>query len=242
MDLSWISNPEIWGSLVTLTLLEVVLGIDNLIFLSVVSEKLPEPKRRIAQRVGLLAALGMRIALLFALVWAAKLATPLFTVFTQEVSVRDLVLLAGGLFLLYKATSEIHETVEGNHETKVAGASSFFAVVVQILILDAVFSIDSIITAVGLTDQLPVMIAAVAIAIAVMMFAAAPVSAFISRHPTTRMLAMSFLVLIGAVLVADGMHFHVPRGYLYFAIGFSVFVEALNIAARRGSAPKSEKA
>jgi len=230
--LDWVADPNIWASLLTLTFLEIVLGIDNIIFLSIITERVAENRRLLAQRLGLGLALVGRLVLLASLVWLTKLTAPLFEVFSLEVSWRDIILLGGGLFLLAKATSEIHGTVEGEHGGEHGGKStSFAAAIMQILAIDIVFSLDSVITAVGMTDNLPVMVAAVVIAIAVMMFAATPISNFIRRHPTTKMLALAFLLLIGVALVADGLHFHVPRGYLYFAIAFSLLVEILNLAA-----------
>ncbi|MEQ9609917.1 MAG: TerC family protein [Kiloniellaceae bacterium] len=232
--LEWISDPAIWASLLTLTFLEIVLGIDNIIFLSIITDRVAENRRILAQRLGLGLALVGRIVLLAGLVWLTKLTAPLFEVFDLAVSWRDLILLGGGLFLLAKATSEIHGTVEGEHGKEHGGkATSFASAIAQILAIDLVFSLDSVITAVGKTDNLPIMITAVVIAIAVMMFAATPISNFIRRHPTTKMLALAFLLLIGVALVADALHFHVPRGYLYFAIAFSLMVEILNLTAFR---------
>lgn len=231
--LGLLSDPTAWASLATLTALEIVLGIDNLVFLSIVTSRLKPEQQPMAQRVGLTLALGMRVALLFAIVWIARLTTPILEIGEHVVSWRDLIMLAGGLFLLVKGTMEIHHSVEGEAEESKSGSAGFAMAIVQIVALDAVFSLDSVITAVGMTDQLPVMIAAVVIAIGVMMFAAGPVSAFIKRHPTTKMLALSFLLLVGVALLADGLHFHIPRGYLYFAIAFSILVEALNLMARR---------
>lgn len=232
--LEWLADPDLWASLLTLTFLEIVLGIDNIIFLSIITERVAENRRLLAQRLGLALALFGRIALLASLVWLTKLTAPLFEVFELAVSWRDIILMGGGLFLLAKATSEIHGTVEGGHAQSHGGkATSFAAAIAQILVIDLVFSLDSVITAVGMTDRLPVMITAVVIAIAVMMFAATPISDFIRRHPTTKMLALSFLLLIGVALVADALHFHLPRGYLYFAIAFSLLVEILNLAATR---------
>jgi len=231
----WLADPDIWASLLTLSFLEIVLGIDNIIFLSIIPERVAEHRRLLAQRLGLFLALFGRVGLLAGLVWLTKLTTPIFEVFDQAVSWRDIILMAGGLFLLAKATAEIHETVESSPESaggKQAGAS-FAMAIAQILAIDLVFSLDSVITAVGMTDRLPIMIAAVVIAIAVMMFAAKPISDFIRRHPTTKMLALAFLLLIGVALVADALHFHVPRGYLYFAIAFSLMVELLNLAASK---------
>jgi len=230
----WIADPNIWASLLTLTFLEIVLGIDNIIFLSIITERVAENRRILAQRLGLGLALFGRIALLAGLVWLTKLTQPLFEVFSLEVSWRDIILMAGGLFLLAKATSEIHHSVEGAEAQAGGGKAASFAVaIVQILAIDLVFSLDSVITAVGMTDNLPIMVTAVVIAIGVMMFAATPISNFIRHHPTTKMLALAFLLLIGVALVADALHFHVPRGYLYFAIAFSLLVELLNLAAFR---------
>jgi predicted tellurium resistance membrane protein TerC len=230
--IDWLADPQLWSALLTLTALEIVLGIDNVIFISVVAERLPEDQREKARRLGLGAALLMRLVLLAGIAWIVGLTAPAFTVFDFAVSWRDVILLAGGLFLLAKATYEIHGTVEGEEHEDGGGASARFAMVIaQIMVLDLVFSLDSIITAVGMTDRLPIMFAAVIIAVGVMFFAAEAVSAFISRHPTTKMLALSFLLLIGVALIADGLHFHIPRGYLYFAIAFSAAVEGLNLAA-----------
>jgi predicted tellurium resistance membrane protein TerC len=232
--LDWIADPNVWASLVTLTFLEIVLGIDNIIFLSIITERVAENRRLLAQRLGLGLALFGRLALLAGLVWLTKLTAPLFEVFDLEVSWRDIILMGGGHFLLAKATSEIHGTVEGGEAHHGGGKSASFAsAIAQILAIDIVFSLDSVITAVGMTDNLPIMVAAVVIAIAVMMFAATPISGFIRRHPTTKMLALAFLLLIGVALVADALHFHVPRGYLYFAIAFSLLVELLNLAASK---------
>lgn len=231
----WIADPNIWASLLTLTFLEIVLGIDNIIFLSIITERVAENRRILAQRLGLGLALFGRIALLAGLVWLTKLTTPIFEIFGHSVSWRDIILMAGGLFLLAKATSEIHHSVESGEAGASGGkqVTSFAMAIVQILAIDLVFSLDSVITAVGMTDHLPIMVTAVVIAIGVMMFAATPISDFIRRHPTTKMLALSFLLLIGVALVADALHFHVPRGYLYFAIAFSLLVELLNLAAAR---------
>ncbi|QPC43086.1 TerC family protein [Kaustia mangrovi] len=237
----WLLNVEVWASLLTLTALEIVLGIDNLVFLSVVAQRLPARRRQLAQRIGLIGALGMRIVLLTMIVWITGLVTPIFTLGDYAFSWRDLILIAGGLFLLYKGTTEIHGEVEGGEDHMGAAATGFAAAIAQIMVLDLVFSLDSIITAVGLTRFLPVMIAAVTIAIAVMLFAARPVSDFIARHPTTKMLALAFLLLIGAALVADGLHFHIPRGYIYFAIAFSLGVEALNLVAGNSRKRKTTK-
>ncbi len=229
-----LSDPLIWSSLLTLTLLEIVLGIDNLIFISVLTSRLPEEQRPKAQKLGLALALIFRIGLLASIVWIVGLTAPLFSIGDYIVSWRDIILVGGGLFLLAKGTFEIHDTVEGeDHEANPAGkaAASFLAVAIQIVALDVVFSLDSVITAVGMTDNLPVMVTAVSIAILIMMIAAAPVGNFIQQHPTTKMLALSFLLLVGMALIADGLHFHIPRGYIYFAIAFSIFVEVLNLMA-----------
>jgi predicted tellurium resistance membrane protein TerC len=221
------------AALVTLTVLEVVLGIDNVIFISILAGKLPEADRERARRVGLIGAMVMRILLLMSIAWIVRLTAPLFTVANTELSGRDLILLAGGLFLIYKATHEIHERLEGEEgEVSARVAPTFAAVIGQIMLLDIVFSLDSVITAVGMADDLSVMIAAVVIAVAIMMFSAGTVSGFVERHPTVKVLALSFLLLIGCSLIADGLGFHIPKGYIYFAMGFSVFVEAINLRAR----------
>jgi predicted tellurium resistance membrane protein TerC len=229
-----LSDPHLWLSLATLSALEIVLGIDNVIFIAITAESLPEDQRARARRWGLILALVVRFVLLAFAGWLIGLTEPIFAAFGFEVSWRDLVLGLGGLFLLAKATSEIHHTLEGaGLDEKRATATTRRAitlVIFQIVLLDIVFSVDSIITAVGMTDELLVMYAAVTIAIAVMLFASGPVAGFVNRHPTVRMLALSFLILIGIALIADGLHFHIPRGYLYFAIAFSILVEALNLA------------
>ena len=221
------------AALVTLTVLEVVLGIDNVIFISILAGKLPEADRERARRVGLMGAMVMRILLLMSIAWIVRLTKPLFTVANTDLSGRDLILLAGGLFLLYKATHEIHERLEGEEgEVSARVAPTFAAVIGQIMLLDIVFSLDSVITAVGMADDLSVMIAAVVIAVGIMMFSAGTVSGFVERHPTVKVLALSFLLLIGCSLIADGLGFHIPKGYIYFAMGFSVFVEVINLRAR----------
>ncbi|MEQ8586369.1 MAG: TerC family protein [Thalassobaculaceae bacterium] len=234
MDL--LMDPTVWASFLTLTLMEIVLGIDNIIFVSIVANRLPEHQRALGRTVGLAGALVMRIGLLFAITWLIGLTAIAFTVMGQEISWRDMILMAGGLFLLTKATLEIHKAVEGDEEDqgpgKIAGAG-LGLVIAQIMALDMVFSVDSILTAIGMVDHVEVMVAAVIVSIAVMMAAAAPIADFIHKHPTSKMLALSFLMLIGVALVADGLNFHIPRGYLYAAIGFSVLVEALNQLARR---------
>lgn len=231
--MEFLTDPDVWAALVTLTALEVVLGIDNVIFLSIVSGRLPLHQQATARRTGLILALGMRVVLLSSVSWIAGLTTPLVTFGDFALSWRDIVLGAGGLFLVYKGTHEIHNSMEGEEETAAGPTTTFAAALMQIVILDVVFSLDSVITAVGMTDNLPVMIAAIVIAILVMMFAAEPVSAFVNRHPTVKMLALGFLLLVGMALIADAAHFHIPRGYLYFAIGFSILIEALNLVSAR---------
>jgi predicted tellurium resistance membrane protein TerC len=243
-------NPELWAALVTLAALEIVLGIDNIIFLSIMANKLPPAQRQRARIIGLAAACLMRIGLLMSLAWLAKLTAPLFTVLTEEISGRDLVLILGGLFLLAKSTMEIGEHLEGDgmgpedvtSAAAVRGATTFFSVIVQIMIIDIVFSLDSVITAIGMTDNIPVMVTAIIIAVIVMMFFAGPVGRFVDEHPTIKVLALSFLILIGTVLVAEGLDMHVPKGYVYFAMAFSVGVEMINIRARRNRRKKNPAA
>jgi predicted tellurium resistance membrane protein TerC len=236
--MEWMSDPQAWIALFTLTVLEIVLGIDNIIFISILTGKLPEQQQPKARRLGLFLAMFLRIGLLASIAWMAKLTAPLFTVLGQGISGRDLILLTGGVFLLFKATREIHERLEGDEEEGSARAvASFTGVIVQVLLLDIVFSLDSVITAVGMADHLPVMIAAVVIAVGVMMFAAGPISNFVSRHPTIKMLALSFLLLIGMSLIAEGLGRHIPKGYIYFAMAFSVFVEMLNLWSRKKRKP-----
>ncbi|KAA0682750.1 TerC family protein [Roseomonas genomospecies 6] len=236
------SDPQVWASLLTLTALEIVLGIDNIIFISIMAAKLPVHQQQKARQLGLALALLMRLALLASISWVATLTEPLITVFGMGFSGRDLILLGGGLFLLAKGTIEIHNTVEGHEEDSAAPKiASFGAVVGQIIVLDIVFSLDSVITAVGMSNDLPVMVTAVVIAMAVMLFAARPVGDFVNRHVTVKMLALSFLLLVGVALIADGFGFHIPKGYLYFAIAFSTLVEALNLmAAARRKRKKAE--
>ena len=235
-----LTDPTVWLAFATLTALEIVLGIDNIVFISILADKLPLEQRAKARRVGLFLAMFIRVGLLFSLAWVIGLVQPLFTVpfFNVEISGRDLVLLVGGLFLLAKSTHEIHSSLEGRHDTKVArAAASFTGVIVQILLLDIVFSLDSVITAVGMTDDLPVMVAAVVVAVGVMMFAAAPIGNYVSKHPTLKMLALSFLILIGMMLVAEAFDQHVPKGYIYFAMGFALLVEVLNLRVRKVEEP-----
>jgi predicted tellurium resistance membrane protein TerC len=227
-------------ALLTLTLLEVVLGIDNVIFISILAGKLPANQQEKARRIGLIGAMGMRIALLLSITWIMRLTQPLFTVpiFNHEFAGRDLILAGGGLFLLFKATREIHEKLEGEEgHVSARVAPSLGAVIGQIMLLDIVFSLDSVITAVGMADDVSVMIAAVVIAVAIMMFAAGTVSRFVESHPTVKVLALSFLLLIGVSLIADGFGAHIPKGYIYFAMGFSIFVEMINLRVRARSKP-----
>jgi predicted tellurium resistance membrane protein TerC len=228
--MEWILNPEIWIALVTLTALEIVLGIDNVVFISILAGRLPAEQQPKARQLGLIAAMGMRILLLLSIALIIRLTGPLFTVFGATISGRDLIMLAGGLFLLAKATHEIHDKLEGEEEDRsVRVAPSFSGVIFQIMLLDAVFSIDSVITAVGMARHVGVMVAAVIIAVIVMMLSVNAISRFIDEHPTVKMLALSFLLLIGFSLIAEGLHQEIPKGYIYFAMGFSVFVEWLNL-------------
>lgn len=227
-------DPQNLAAFATLAVLEIVLGIDNLVFISVTAARLPKERQHRARQVGLALALFTRLALLAGIAWIAQLTTPIFELAGQTVSWRDMILFAGGVFLLYKGTTEIHGSIEGDDEARPARAPArFIAVVTQIAVIDIVFSLDSVITAVGMAQDFAIMAAAIIAAVAVMLFAAGPVGTFIERHPTIKMLAFSFLLLIGAALVADGMHFHIPRGYLYFAVGFSILVESLNLWASR---------
>jgi predicted tellurium resistance membrane protein TerC len=230
-------DPAIWASFFALTALEIVLGIDNVIFLSIITDKLPEKQARRARQIGLALALLFRIFLLLTIFWIMGLTQPLFTLFSIGFSLRDLILMAGGIFLLVKATQEIHGEIEGDDEEeeseKSAVGVAFGSVIAQIVVIDAIFSIDSIITAVGMVQMIEVMIAAVVVAIGVMYVASEPVAAFIERHPTTKMLALTFLMLVGVALVADGFHFHIPRGYIYFAMAFAAATEVFNIMAIR---------
>lgn len=234
--MGWLSSSEIWASLVTLTALEIVLGIDNLVFIAILAARLQPQHQARARRLGLALALIARLALLASIVWITRLTQPLFEVFSRPVSWRDLILLVGGFFLLFKATWEIHHAIEGPQRRSEAGRrmSSFSGVVTQIVMLDIVFSLDSVLTAIGMANELWVMATAVVVAVAIMLVASGPLSAFIERHPTVKMLALSFLLLIGMTLIADGAGFHVPKGYVYAVIVFSIGVEALNqVAARR---------
>ena len=231
--MEWLSNPDAWVGLVTLIILEIVLGIDNVVFISILAGKLPADQQDRARTLGLGLALGMRILMLLAVSWIIGLTAPIFTILGQEISGRDLILIIGGLFLLAKATHEIHERLEG--ETGHASAKvppSFAAVIVQILLLDVVFSLDSVITAVGMVDHISIMIIAVMVAIGIMLISAGRISDFVNRHPTVKMLALSFLLLIGFLILAEGFDQHIPKGYVYFAMAFAVFVEVLNLRSR----------
>ena len=231
----WITDPKIWASLITLMALEIVLGIDNLVFISILAGRLPQHQQSKARKVGLAMALGTRLMLLATLAWIVTLTEPFIHIGGFGLSWRDVILIIGGLFLLYKATHEIHTEVEGDAEDKGPGktGATFLAVVSQIAIIDIIFSLDSVITAVGMADQLWVMVVAVVAAVIVMLVASDPLANFIAAHPTVKMLALSFLLLIGVMLIAEGMHFHIPKGYVYFALGFSVLVEGLNNWAQR---------
>lgn len=237
--LDWTNNPEAWVALLTLTVLEIVLGIDNIVFVAILAERVREGARARARRVGLTIAITTRILLLFSITWIMGLTQPLFSALGREISGRDLILLAGGMFLLFKATREIHHKLEGEEGADGAAtkAASFASVIVQIALLDIVFSLDSVITAVGLAEDLPVMVLAILIAGFVMIVSAEGLSAFVNRHPTVKVLALSFLLLIGMSLVAEGMHQEIPKGYIYFAMGFSIFVEMINLRANRPSDP-----
>ncbi len=238
--MDWIFSTEIWIALFTLSALEIVLGVDNLVFISIAVSRLPAERRSSARRFGLALACITRILLLLSLVWLARMSDPLFMLYGQSLSIRDLVLIVGGLFLLIKGTMEIHEAVEGDDGDQASGKASktFGFVIVQIALIDIVFSLDSVITAVGLVDNRAVMVAAIILAVLVMILASDPIGEFIERHPTIKMLALSFLILVGVALIADGLDFHIPRAYLYFAMAFSGGVEGLNLVARRRQARK----
>jgi predicted tellurium resistance membrane protein TerC len=234
----WMTSAEGWIALGTLTVLEIVLGIDNIVFISILAGKLPQKDRHRARRVGLVLAMFIRLALLASITWVMGLTAPFFSVLKQEISGRDLILIVGGLFLIAKSTHEIHDKLEGEEgEASGTVAASFVGVIVQILLLDIVFSLDSVITAVGMADDLVVMMAAVVIAVGVMMLSAATISAFVEKHPTVKMLALSFLLLIGMSLIGEGFEQHIPKGYIYFAMGFSIFVEMINLRVRAKSTP-----
>jgi len=231
--MEWITDPQVWIALLTLTALEIVLGIDNIIFISILAGKLPPSRQARARTLGLAVAMLTRIALLLSLTWIMKLTAPLFTVLGQEISGRDIIVVLGGLFLIGKSTFEIHDKLEGVEHTRREGRGvSFAGVLVQIALLDIIFSLDSVITAVGMANQVGVMIAAIVLAVLFMMYASGPISRFVEHHPTVKILALSFLLLIGVSLVAEGFDQHIPKGYIYFAMAFSVFVEMLNMRVR----------
>ncbi|MFJ1222363.1 TerC family protein [Yersinia enterocolitica] len=233
----WIADPNAWLALSTLTILEIVLGIDNIIFLSLVVAKLPKAQQNKARRLGLAGAMLMRLVLLASIAWVIRLTEPLFTLAGHGISMRDLILLLGGLFLIWKASKEIHETIEGGDTEHSSNVSSFFAAIVQIMLLDIIFSLDSVITAVGLSDHLFIMMAAVIIAVSVMMFAARPIGEFVNRHPSVKMLALSFLILVGFTLMLESFQIHIPKGYIYFAMFFSMGVETLNLMRGKKNKP-----
>ncbi|GAB7026812.1 TerC family protein [Geotalea toluenoxydans] len=236
--MEWLTDPQVWLALVTLTALEIVLGIDNIIFISIQAGKLPVHQQEKARLLGLGLAMFIRIVLLFSLAWLMGLTAPLFSILNNEISGRDLILICGGLFLLWKSTMEIHEKLEGEEgHASAKGGISFASVIIQILMLDIVFSLDSIITALGMANRVGVMVAAVVVAVFFMMLFSGKISAFVDRHPTIKMLALSFLILIGVALIGDGFDMHIPKGYIYFAMAFSVIVEMLNLRMRRQGAP-----
>ncbi len=229
MLFAWLTDPNAWMALGTLTILEIVLGIDNIIFLSLVVAKLPHSQQSSARRLGLTGAMIMRLLLLASIAWITRLTHPLFTAFGEAISVRDLILIVGGLFLIWKASREIHETIEGDEEEMTTKVRSFWGAILQIMVLDIVFSLDSVITAVGLSSHLIIMMAAVVIAVGIMMFAARPIGEFVARHPSVKMLALSFLILVGFTLILEGFDIDIPKGYIYFAMFFSMGVESLNL-------------
>ena len=235
MFMEWVTNPQAWVALATLTALEIVLGVDNIIFISILAGRLPESQRQRARTLGLALAAGTRILLLLSIAWVMSLTQPLFALFGHEVSGRDVVLFCGGLFLIWKSVSEIHGTIENDPAelTSRVAKVSLLAVIGQIAVLDIVFSLDSVITAVGLVDDIPVMVIAILLAVGVMIFAAKPLGEFVARYPTIKMLALSFLVLVGFALIADGSGFHIPKGYIYFSMAFATAVERLNIRLRK---------
>lgn len=236
--MEWLSDPAIWTALVTLIVLEIVLGVDNVIFISILASKLPPEQQGKARQTGLIAAAVMRLALLFTVGWIIQLKQDLFTVLGQGISGKDIILIVGGLFLIYKATKEIHEKLEGEEgHISAKVAPTFGAVIAQVMLLDLVFSIDSVITAVGMTPHVPVMVAAVVISVAIMLFASKSIYEFVNQHPTVKILALSFLLLIGVTLVAEGFGQKIPKGYIYFSIAFSVIVEVLNIRAKGKAKP-----
>ena len=246
--MEWLASPEAWIALLSLTALEIVLGIDNIIFISILVSRLPQQQRNRARVLGLGLAMGTRIALLLSLVWMMRLTSPLFSAFSYDVTGRSIILIGGGLFLLAKSVMEIHASLEGEgeHQHRASLHSGFLVVLIQIAIIDIVFSLDSVITAIGIVDIVPVMVLAIVIAVGVMLFAAKPIGEFIERHPTMKMLALSFLILVGVALIGEGFGAHVPKGYIYFAMAFSVAVEALNLRLRgnrkRHRLPKPQEA
>jgi predicted tellurium resistance membrane protein TerC len=240
--MEWLADPHAWIALATLTALEIVLGIDNIIFISILVARLPAARRNLARRLGLAVAMVLRIVLLLSLAWIMTLTAPLFAVLGQEISGRDLILLGGGLFLLWKSVHEIHNALEGEEDEHGSVRATFAGVLLQIAIIDIVFSLDSVITAVGMADDVAVMIVAIVLAVAVMMFAARPIGEFVDRHPTIKMLALSFLILVGFALVGEGLGFHVPKGYIYLAMAFSVGVELLNMRMRATAARRRARA
>ena len=237
--MDWISSPEAWIALLTLTILEIVLGIDNIVFVAILADRVKAESRARARQLGLALAVGTRLLLLVSIVWIMRLTEPLFSVLGRDLSGRDLILIVGGVFLLFKSTREIHDKLEGDDDGRDTGekAASFWGVIFQIALLDVVFSLDSVITAVGVADHLSVMVIAVLVSGVFMIVAAGAVGEFVSRHPTVKMLALSFLILIGMSLVAEGWHQHIPKGYIYFAMGFSIFVEMLNLRVKSKRAP-----
>jgi predicted tellurium resistance membrane protein TerC len=235
----WVAEPQAWVALATLAGIEIVLGIDNIIFISILVARLPEERRNLARTLGLMAAMVTRLGLLFSLAWIMKLTDPLVTLADRGISGRDMILLAGGLFLLWKSVHEIHNSLEGTeHETTTttAAGASFVGVLAQIAVIDIVFSLDSVITAVGMVDDIAVMVSAIVITVGVMLFAAGPIGDFVDRHPTIKILALAFLIVVGVALVADGLGFHIPKGYIYFAMAFSMGVEMLNLRMRAKNA------
>ncbi|MGA0032492.1 MAG: TerC family protein [Burkholderiales bacterium] len=238
--MEWLTDPHAWLALATLTALEIVLGVDNIIFISILCGRLPEHQREKARTIGLMFAMLTRIGLLFTLSWLMTLTAPLFSFMGKEVSGRDLILIGGGLFLLWKSVHEIHNALEGegdDHAGVAAATATFGAVIMQIAIIDIVFSLDSVITAVGMVDELAIMVVAIVIAVGVMLFAAGPIGKFVDNHPTIKMLALSFLILVGVALIGEGWGFHIPKGYIYFAMAFSVAVEMLNLRLRAKRRP-----
>jgi predicted tellurium resistance membrane protein TerC len=232
--MEWLLDPQAWIALATLTALEIVLGVDNIIFISILCGRLPEHQRDKARRLGLAFAMLTRIGLLFSLVWMMKLTAPLFSIFGHAVSGRDIILIGGGLFLLWKSVHEIHNSLEGEEDEPgvPAATATFGAVIAQIAVIDIVFSLDSVITAVGMVNQLAIMVIAIVIAVGIMMFSAGPIGSFVDRHPTIKVLALSFLILVGVALIGEGWGFHIPKGYIYFAMAFAVGVEMLNLRMR----------